>query len=501
MVSFELFDDLFEPVVVTDESAEIVYYNSSFLSFFQMTPRTVLKMGNLNDFFTELGPSFSSLLTSFLTQGSCISPELTFYRNQQNSTVIIKGSKFFDRYVLMMKDVTVEKQLYDKYKIQIEELKNSHEEILQSDKLKALGEMSANISHEINNPLAVASGNNELLGFALENEDLNIQRDNINSCQINIESSLARITKIITNMRDFLHKSEDSKEYINLSIVVNQSMELLKPRIKDSHVLVEFDESNPDIIIYGNQVKLEQVVINLIGNAIDALTESRTPSPKITISLITKPEESNIKLIIADNGPGIKTEIAEKIFQTFFTTKEMGKGTGLGLSISKRIIEAHQGKLELEESKNGAAFSITLPSLELSNYLQADWNQLLDNKNGQKRILFVDNEPQILNLCMSLLKDSTYTFLGAANAQEALNIINRSEIHLIVTDLNMPKASGIDLIKFLRSKNILIPSLLLSSKDALSVYNQEKERLKIDGIILKPFTREELFNTINKTLN
>ncbi len=500
MISYELFDDLFEPVIVLDENAEILYYNSSFLYFFQMTPRTILKLGNIKTFFTELGPHFINTLNEFLHNGTCISPELSFMRNDQKSTVIIKGSKLFDRYVLMMKDVTVEKQLYDKYKIQIEELKNSHNDILQSDKLKALGEMSANIAHEINNPLAVASGNNELLGFSLDENDLNLQRDNIQNCQKNIETSLLRITKIIANMREFLYKSEETKEYVNFSEVINKSIELLNSRLKDSNISVNFKEFNHDYIIFGNQIKLEQVIINLLSNAIDALSENNTSSPNIQINLVHIPEDASIQLSIRDNGPGIKDENYDKIFQTFFTTKEIGKGTGLGLSIARRIIEAHQGKLEIVKSDTGANFLITLPSLELSNYLQTDWNQLLDNNSGQKRILFVDNEPQILNLCMSFLKDSNYTFLGAANAQEALNIINRSEIHLVVTDLNMPNSSGIDLLELLRKKNIAIPSLLLSSKEAITVYNQEKERLKIDGIILKPFSKEELFNSLKKTL-
>ena len=499
MISFELFDDLFEPVIVLNENAEILYYNSSFLALFQMTPRTVLKLGTLKELFSELGSSFSIFLDNFLTEKASISAELTFTRNQQSNTVILKGSKLFDRYVLMIKDMTVEKQLYDKYKIQVEELKNSHEQILQADKLKALGEMSANISHEINNPLTVASGNNELLGFALESDDLNEQRENITLCQSNITSSLDRISKIISNMKDFLHKSEDAKEYINLHHIIENSIALLKERIEGEKVSVQVVAKNPDVIIMGNQLKLEQVVINLLSNALDALAENNTPTPSITIEILPDNEKSSVHLKISDNGPGIKKENREKIFQTFFTTKEVGKGTGLGLSISRRIIQTHQGTLELENSKTGASFVITLPSLELSNYLQSDWDQVLNDQSEQKKILFVDNEPQILNLCMSYLKNSPYLFLGATSAEEALNIIKRTSVHLIVTDLNMPKENGIDLIEFLRKKGIQTPALLLSGKEALETYGQVKDRLNISGMVLKPFTQDELFNTLKKT--
>ena len=500
MISFELFDDLFEPVVVLNEKSEILYYNSSFLSFFQMTPRTVLKLGNLNEFFTELGPNFTQFLNNFLANQSNISPELTFTRNQQELTAILKGSKLFDRYILMIKDMTVEKQLYDKYKIQIEELKNSHEQILQADKLKALGEMSANISHEINNPLTVASGNNELLGFSLESEDLNEQKENIINCHQNITSSLERISKIINNMKDFLHKSDDVKEYINLQHIIENSILQLKDRISDSDVKIKVTTQNPDIIILANQLKLEQVIINILNNAIDAVQESNTSNPLINIEILPDKLKSSVCIKISDNGPGIKNENREKIFQTFFTTKEVGKGTGLGLSISRRIIQSHQGNLELGDSSSGAQFIITLPSIELSNYLQSDWNQVLNDQSIQKKILFVDNEPQILNLCMSYLKNSPYLFLGATSAEEALNIIKRTPIHLLITDINMPKVSGIDLVDFLRKKGVKIPTLLLSNKDSLKKYADEKDRLNISGMIIKPFTQDELFNILKKTI-
>lgn len=501
MISFELFDDLFEPIVVLNENSEILYYNSNFLSLFQLTPRTVMKLGNLSDYFKEFPPAFNQFLTDFLNQGQTLSGEISFFKNDQNMTIILKGTKILDKYILMIKDMTVEKQLYDKYKIQIDELKNSHEQILQADKLKALGEMSANISHEINNPLTVASGNNELLGFSLDADDLNAQRENIKSCHANIESSLQRITGIISNMKDFLHNSEEAKEYINLDLIIKNAIIQLESHIKIHNVKIIIKNNPQDVIIFGNQLKLEQVIINLIGNAIDALAETEIPTPEICIEIIPDTKDSSVHVRIKDNGPGIKLENREKIFQTFFTTKEVGKGTGLGLSISKRILQAHQGNLILEESKSGASFRITLPSLELSNYLQADWNQVLNEQSEQKKILFVDNEPQILNLCMSYLKKSPFLFLGATSAEEALNIIKRSPVHLIVTDLNMPKANGIELIKFLRTNNILIPTLLLSSKDSIEIYNKEKDKLKIDGMVLKPFTQEELIKTLHKTLS
>lgn len=500
MISFELYDDLFEPVVVLNDNAEILYYNSSFLALFKVTPRNLLKTNSLIVFLNDYDKALADFVANFISKGQNLSPEITFSKNEIEQTVVLKGAKLFDKFIVMLKDITVEKQLYDKYKVSINELKNSHEQIVQIDKLKALGEMSANISHEINNPLTVAYGNNEILSFSLENSDLNAERANILLCQQNIESSLERIKKIISNMKDFLYKNEDLKEYVGVNSIVQASLDLLNPKIKAHHIAINFNPGAQDYIIMANRVKIEQVIINLIQNAIDAMVDAKIEEPEITISLSAEESTSFVQLKISDNGPGIKFEDREKIFQTFYTTKEIGKGTGLGLSISNRIIESHQGKLKLLDSSAGAIFEITLPSTALSNYIQGDWSKILNSDPSFKKVLIVDNEPQILNLCMSFLKDGPYLFLGATSGREALEILERTDIHLIITDLNMPDQDGITLLKELREKNYQGPSLLLSSREGIPHYTKHKDEFKINGILLKPFNKDELNKIIGQTL-
>ena len=501
MISFELYDDLFEPVVVLNEKAEILYYNSSFLALFKVTPRNLLKTNSLVHFLNEYDLDLASFVKNFISTGQSLSPEITFKKLDQEQTVVMKGTKLFDKYIIMLKDITVEKQLYDKYKISISELKNSHEQIVQIDKLKALGEMSANISHEINNPLTVAYGNNEILSFSLDNKDLNQERENILLCQQNIESSLERIKKIISNMKDFLYKNEELKEYVGIHSIIQASIDLLNPKIKAHHISIQFSSSDQDYIVMANRVKIEQVIVNLIQNAIDAMVDAKVEKPTITISLNSEENTSFVQLRIADNGPGIKPEDKEKVFQTFYTTKEIGKGTGLGLSISNRIIESHQGKLKLIDSKLGATFEITLPSTALSNYIQGDWSKILNSDGNSIKVLIVDNEPQILNLCMSFLKDGPYLFLGATSGKEALEILERTDINLVITDLNMPDQNGISLLKELRDKNYQGPALLLSSREGIQTYTEHKDEHQISGILLKPFNKEELNKIIDHTIN
>ena len=245
---------------------------------------------------------------------------------------------------------------------------------------------------------------------------------------------------------------------------------------------------------------MEQVLINIIQNALDAVIDSKTNNPQIKITINSKVVDGHIAIDIADNGPGISDENLEQIFTTFFTTKEVGKGTGLGLSIANRILESHQGKIEVIKSGIGATFRIILPSVGISSYVSGEWEKMYSGTDNLKKILIVDNEPSILNLCMNFLKNSDFYFLGSTNADEALLQIKRVSVDLIITDVKMPGISGEMFVRLLRESGINTPVLYMTSKDSISKFNDIKNELKISGLIVKPFTKDEFINSIESGL-
>lgn len=500
--SFIFLDDLFEPVLVADFDGTIVYYNASFLTLFRTTPRMMKKQLDFKEYFSSIIPDFASFFANLMKDDQALSTELNFIIEAQVCTIIVKGvKKESGHYVLLFKDVTVEKLLNDKYRAQLEELKNTHSQIIQSDKLKVIGEMTANISHEINNPLTVAIGNSELIGFALESDDLNTQRVSIAKFSTNIDHSLDRINKIISNMKEYLHKSEDKKEYCDAREVVEKAIAFTSPSIKGTgiEIKIQLDGLAPILLI--NRVKIEQVFVNLIQNAIDSLRDAKTKDPLITIELKIEKNGNFIQIGVKDNGPGISKENRAKIFNTFFTTKEIGKGTGLGLSISNRIIESHQGKLELLESKLGAHFKITLPAIGIAGHVNGNWEKLINDSDKLIRVLVVDNELNILNLCMNFLSDSDYHFLGASSAAEAYQELERVNVDIIITDMKMPLVDGESFIRELRAQKITVPVLFMTSKDFVDKYKMMKEELGLKGIIIKPFTKDELVGAIGAIVN
>jgi signal transduction histidine kinase len=497
MDSFDYLDDLFEPVLVADATESIVYFNPSFLTFFKTSPRAMNKQPSYKDYLCSIIPEMKEFLKELTAKKQMVSSEISFNHEGQGFTVIIKGMlKDSGHAILLFKDMTVEKQLNDKYRAQVEELKNTYAQVIQSDKLKVIGEMTANISHEINNPLTVAVGNVELISFALENEDLNPQRDSITKFHNNINHSLDRINKIITNMKEFLHKSEDKKEYCEAKDIVEKAISFVGPTVKGSPIQLNFKlNENPPIVLV-NTIKIEQVFVNLIQNAIDALKEVNTKDPSVTIELTTDESGNFVHFDVFDNGPGISPENRAKIFETFFTTKEIGKGTGLGLSISNRIIESHQGKLELMDSKVGAHFRVTLPAIGIAGRVSGNWERLISEGETLKKVLVVDNEIHILNLCMNFLEDTNFYFLGASSAEEALKELSRSDIDLVLTDMKMPNVDGEQFVRELRNTGYDVPVLFMTSKDFIDKYKNMKEELKLEGIVLKPFTKDELISAL-----
>lgn len=236
-----------------------------------------------------------------------------------------------------------------------EQVDTQRRQSLQNAKLTSLGEMASGVAHEINNPLMVISGLAQSLKRSLENETLKKEKG---SEQLNkIISTVDRIAKIIKGLRNFSRDSFDDEFVLApLKIILSNSYDLCKSKIDDNEI--KFSTSlPPEIDIKCREVQLVQVLVNLINNSIDAI--ANLEDRWINIKFFQT--ETHIQIIFTDSGKGISPEIAEKIMQPFYTTKEIGKGTGLGLSISKGIIEDHGGNLTLDSNRDHTTFIIELP--------------------------------------------------------------------------------------------------------------------------------------------
>ncbi len=234
-----------------------------------------------------------------------------------------------------------------------EELKRTQEDLVQAGKLAALGQMSAALSHEFNQPLAALKTYAENAGVFLERGQAGTARSNLDQV-VKLADRLASISR---RLRNFARKPEEQPRPVPVRAVIEETLELLGARLRQSGVQVSADLPDEAMHVLGGSVRLQQVLMNIISNAIDA----SEASPERGIEVNTETVNGEASILVRDHGAGVAANVAARIFDPFFTTKGVGKGLGLGLSISYNIIKDFGGNLSVSNHPDGGAlFRISL---------------------------------------------------------------------------------------------------------------------------------------------
>ncbi len=272
-------------------------------------------------------------------------------------------AKVFLRLARVEKELEeLNQSLEKKVEERTQQLLEAESKLINSAKMAALGEMAGGIAHEVNTPLGTIG----LLGDQIEElvtEDP-IDRTTIIGMTQGISETVRRITSIVQGLRTFSRDaSNDRFDSIAIKRIIDDTLTLCQEKIKYGNIRMQIGNIPPDLVLSCRPVQISQVLVNVINNACDAIL----PLSERWIKIDAEKKDNFIELSVTDSGSGISEEVRNKIFQPFFTTKEIGKGTGLGLSISQGILKAHHGTLDIDPNCRNTRFVLRfLSNLEVS---------------------------------------------------------------------------------------------------------------------------------------
>lgn len=401
--------------------------------------------------------------------------------------------------VLILKDVLSKQQT----KIKGLELEQVEKKLAQQirinqhqAKLASIGTLAAGIGHEINNPLAIMAGNLSFLQMYLKDSE---KADTVTENQfLKIEKALDRITGIIKGLRSLSRTDEIQFSEFSLTELLMETEDLIRG-IYEKEGIDFVSQVEPDLCIFGNRGRLQQVLLNLLNNAKDAL-ENR---PVKQIHLICKLTNGSIEISVRDSGAGIAPEHQAKIFEPFFTTKSVNKGTGIGLALSDTIVKEHGGEIRVSSQlDSGSLFTVILSArteVKVSPTEEPEKTSELKQdlaKRFSGNVLIVDDEEELLEIYKYILEGFGLSVLMASNGLEGFEIFSKHmhEIDLVISDIKMPILDGPGLLSKVKKTSYRGSFYFVTggvNMDFSSIRDQ------VDGVLSKPLKKETIHNLLH----
>lgn len=385
----------------------------------------------------------------------------------------------------------------------VTERKQLEEQAQHKQKLEAIGRLAGGIAHDFNNLLTVINGYCELLIYSDISDEI---KDQIK--QISKAGEQAR--RLTSQLLAFSRKQVIHPEVLNINTVVFEMFKMIKRLLgEDIEIVTKLNPELGNVKVDPGQ--MEQIIINLAVNARDALpkggqiiieSDNVVFDNEYTRKHIGSREGQFVLLSISDNGIGMDAETISHIFEPFYTTKDREKGTGLGLSTVYGIIRQNDGHIWVEsEPGEGSSFKIYLPLVEDEEESETKTKRIQEQLSGNETILLVEDDPGVRNLTEDFLKRLGYHVLKAVDGFDALDVCNRydKKIHLLLTDVVMPKMNGKELAKLMLAQYPNIKIIYFSG------YTEEgivKHGILESGteFVQKPFKTNILAKKIRKVL-
>jgi len=413
-----------------------------------------------------------------------------------SANVLRKADGSVDYFVVLVHDITKRKQM--------------EEALIQSEKMKAMGIMTAGVAHEFNNILAVISSNAQLLEET-NRSDKGLSKSLHTICRMADDGA-----EIVDRMYDFTNVSNDTSHYISVDMndLIKQVIGFTMPRWKEMaqangityQIIRKGVKTLPSVL--GSPSELRETILNIINNALDAMPEGGT----ITVSTryilseqsgveskkekVSELKSDFIEISFADTGNGMTHEVKKKMFDPFFTTRSP-EGTGLGMSISYGIITRHGGEIKVEsELGNGSVIYLSLPVTDKSDHKIVTSRKDTKINAESLKILLVDDKEEICESLSKIFKDDGHKVCTSNNGADALRLLKINSYDLLICDLIMPDVNGRDIVNSIKTMKKR-PKVGLITGWRYKIEDAEKEGLEVDFIVKKPFNLSRLRRDIN----
>jgi len=396
----------------------------------------------------------------------------------------------------------------------ITEKKRLEEQLVQAQKMEAIGTLAGGIAHDFNNILAVIMGQGELICDELMPGIKNLD-DNavewIRKCSRHIVNAADRGAELVRQILTFSRQSKRERKPIDLSVIIKDSLNLLRS-ILPATIDIRQKIASTYRIVLADSTQMRQVMLNFGTNAAHAMRENGGILD-VSLEEVYLDEESileydeikpgfYLRLTVSDSGHGMSPEIRKRIFDPYFTTKKPGEGTGMGLAVIHGIVKSHGGDISVQSEKGkGTTFQIFLPCLEDVKKKTVP-QEIKEIPCGSEQILLVDDEERLVEAIGQLLKRLGYSVQGINDPKTALQTFqqNPQQFDLVISDVTMPGMTGIQLSKAIKQIVPDIPIILFSGfKSTLS--KTQLKALGISEFVLKPINRFNLANAIRKVLD
>jgi PAS domain S-box-containing protein len=409
--------------------------------------------------------------------------------------VVISGSAFTDRNgktvgtIINLRDVREQRYL--------------QAQLDQSKKMEAIGTLAGGIAHDFNNILSAIIGYSELARHGVEKGSL--LYENLQA----VLSAGIRARDLVQQILTFSRQSDQERKPVEVGLICKVALKFLRASLPTT-IEIRQDIRSKSLIM-ADPTQIHQVLMNLCANGAHAMREKggildvKLEEVELDEKFTGAHTELNpgpfVKLTVSDTGCGIPANLINQIFNPFFTTKKQGEGTGMGLSVVHGIVGSNGGKiLVTSEPGQGSTFTVYLPVHELPSEPRIVNEESVPT--GGERILFVDDEPALVDIGKQILESLGYKVTARTGSLEALELFksDRDRFDLVITDMTMPNMAGDNLAKELMKINPHIPVILCTGYSA-RIDRKQAEAIGIRAFVPKPVLRKNIAETIRKVLD